>query len=127
MESRRPNVFRVSGIPAEYDAGSSAPQDAEAFLRELILDKLKDDERGKAETDIQIVPSCTVLSKTVNALIEFSPKDPEFLKGVIQNRESSLRIMKKINSQRVIVYFDMHFAGLTQLYPTPSGQNVTVE
>lgn len=127
MSLSRPNVFRVSGIPANSDAENSIQQDAEAFLFEFIQDKFQDHERGQIEPDIQIIPSCTVSSNTVNALVEFSPTEPEFLKEVLNNRESNLRTLKRVNGKRIIIYFDLHFAGLTQLYPTPPDQSVTVE
>lgn len=127
MSSGRHNVFRVSGIPSNCEAGNAVQSHAEAFLLEFIEHQYQHHERGQIEPDIQIVPSCTVSCNTMNALVEFEPNEPEFLRQLLHNRDSGLPASRRVKGKRVTIYFDLHFDGLTQLYPTLPDQIVTVE
>jgi len=110
-------VFRVRGIPDT----TSREQ-----LERAITEDFQDDEK-EIKTQLSITPSCAS-DGSQTALLEFTPRHPQYLDDVVNDPLGETSYMIEINPEACLdISIDMNFYGLTQLYPTTPGEKIVAE
>ena len=109
-------TVRVQHIPLSY---------SEDDVKNALLKELTVTEREVTKILVSLIPSCGSEEESQDALVQFHPGPPEFLK-ILQSSKKEL-LERQIETNGAVLNLDVHFCGLTQVSNTPVTGSTTVE
>ena len=109
-------TVRVQHIPLSY---------SEDDVKAALVKELTVTEREVTKIFVSLIPSCGSEEESQDALVQFHPGPPEFLK-ILQSSKKEL-LERQIETNGAVLNLDVHFCGLTQVSNAPLAGSTTVE
>ena len=109
-------TYRVQHIPLHFN---------EADLSARLQQAFEDNERDRIQPLISLVPSYHSKPNSQNALVQFHPQAPSFLRDV--ERDKTGMTERQLPVKDAVLNIDANFFGLTQISDPPRGEEIKME
>jgi hypothetical protein len=109
-------TYRVQHIPLHFN---------EADLSARLQQAFEGNERDRIQQSISLVPSYRSQPNSQNALIQFHPQIPSFLRDIERDKTGMTEHQLPVNG--AMLNIDSNFLGLTQVSSPPRGEEIKME
>ncbi|KAH8755492.1 hypothetical protein BGZ57DRAFT_803377, partial [Hyaloscypha finlandica] len=109
-------TYRVQHIPLHFN---------EADLSARLQQAFEENERGRIQPLISLVPSYHAKPNSQNALVQFHPQAPSFFRDVEKDKIGMTE--RQLPIKDAVLNIDANFFGLTQISDPPRGEEIKMD